>query len=80
MRQEAYPMLKEFMEKYPGGVHWYRAAKHCSIIDKHLNPGEEILYLFAGQKNDRIVDLFVTFCVLVTLFLEKNLFCAIIFL
>ena len=42
----------------------WRVKQHCKVIDKHLNPGEEILYVFAGQKNDRAVDLFNS-CVIV---------------
>lgn len=53
---DAYKLAKDFMKKYPMTVAW-RIKKHCDIIDKHLNPGEKILYLFLGQKNDRAVDL-----------------------
>lgn len=51
-----YKLAKDFMKKYPMTVAW-RIKKHCDIIDKHLNPGEKILYLFLGQKNDRAIDL-----------------------
>ena len=51
-----YKLAKDFMKKYPMTVAW-RIKKHCDIIEKHLNPGEKILYLFLGQKNDRAVDL-----------------------
>lgn len=53
---DTYKLAKDFMKKYPMTVAW-RIKKHCDIIDKHLNPGEKILYLFLGQKNDRAVDL-----------------------
>lgn len=53
---DTYKLAKNFMKKYPMTVAW-RIKKHCDIIDKHLNPGEKILYLFLGQKNDRAVDL-----------------------
>lgn len=52
-----YNIASKFMKKYPMTVAW-RVKQHCKVIDKHLNPGEEILYVFAGQKNDRAVDLF----------------------
>lgn len=52
-----YNLASKFMKKYPMTVAW-RVKQHCKVIDKHLNPGEEILYVFAGQKNDRAVDLF----------------------
>lgn len=55
----SYNKLLEFMRKYPFTVAW-RLRRHCEVIDKHLNPNEEILYIFAGQKNDRSVDIFNT--------------------
>lgn len=58
-----YNLASKFMKKYPMTVAW-RVKQHCKVIDKHLNPGEEILYVFAGQKNDRTVDLFNS-CVIV---------------
>lgn len=59
---KSYELAKKFMNKYSMTVAW-RVKNHCKIIDKHLNPGEEILYVFAGQKNDSMLDLFHT-CVI----------------
>ena len=59
---KSYILAKKFMNKYSMTIAW-RLKNHCKIIDKHLNPGEEILYVFAGQKNDSMLDLFHT-CVL----------------
>ena len=58
-----YNLASKFMKKYPMTIAW-RVKQNCKVIDKHLNPGEEILYVFAGQKNDRAVDLFNS-CVIV---------------
>ena len=58
-----YNLASKFMKKYPMTIAW-SVKQHCKVIDKHLNPGEEILYVFAGQKNDRAVDLFNS-CVIV---------------
>lgn len=58
----SYALVSKYMKKYPMTIAW-RIKKHCNIIDKHLNPDEEILYVFAGQKNDSMVDLFHT-CVI----------------
>lgn len=58
----SYSFASKFMKKYSMTIAW-RIKRHCDIIDKHLNPGEEILYIFAGQKNDSMVDLFHT-CVI----------------
>ena len=55
----SYSKVLEFMRKYPFTIAW-RIRRHCEIIDKHLNPGEKILYAFAGQKNDRSLDIFNT--------------------
>ena len=61
----SYNLVKEFKNKYPMTVAW-RVKAHCKILDKHLNPGEKILYIFAGQKNDRAIDIFNTYVVAFT--------------
>jgi len=53
------------MHKYPFTIAW-RVRRHCEIIDRHLNSGEKILYAFAGQKNDRSLDIFNTYVVAFT--------------
>ena len=55
----SYTYVKEFIKKYPMTIAW-RLKHHCKVIDKHLNPNEEILYIFAGQKNNRAADIFNT--------------------
>ncbi len=49
--------------KNPGTVCW-RMKKHAEIVERHLNPGEEPIYVFCGQKNDKFYDIF-TSCVVV---------------
>lgn len=44
----------------------WRLKSHCKVIDEHLNPNEEILYIFAGQKNERAIDIFNTYVVVFT--------------
>lgn len=61
----SYSMMKDFMKKYPMTIAW-RVKQHCKIIDKYLNPNEKILYMFAGQKNDRAIDIFNTYVVVFT--------------
>ena len=61
----SYELAREFLRKYPMTIAW-RLKKHCKIIDKHLNPDEKILYLFAGQKNDSVSDLVNTNVVALT--------------
>jgi len=61
----SYNLIKEFKNKYPVTIAW-RTKSHCKIIDKHLNSGEKILYVFTGQKNDRALDIFNTYVVAFT--------------
>ena len=55
-----YEKVKEFKKRYPGTVTWWRLKKHSAVVERHLNPGEEVLYAFAGQKNDNPFDLWST--------------------
>lgn len=52
---KVYELAREFKRKYSGTVAW-RIKAHCSVIEKHLNPGEEVLYVFLGQKNKSSFD------------------------
>lgn len=52
---KVYDLAKKFKKKYPMTVAW-RIKSHCKIVDKHLNPGEEVLYVFLGQKNHSSLD------------------------
>ena len=61
----SYNLVKQFMQKFPMTIAW-RLKRHCKVIDKHLNTGEEILYMFAGQKNDSFTDLFNTYVIVFT--------------
>lgn len=58
-----YKKLMEFEKKYPGGITW-RLKKHAKVIDEYLNPGEEVLFAFAAQKNENFYEIFNTciFC------------------
>lgn len=61
----SYELLKKFMKNYPMTVAW-RLKKHCKVIDKHINPGENILYIFAGQKNDSHLNILNTYVLVFT--------------
>ncbi len=38
---------------------------HSKIVEKHLNPKEQVLYVFAAQKNDNPLDIITSYiCVL----------------
>lgn len=71
-----YSKIKEFRCKYSGGIAW-RLKRHSAVIEKHLNPGEEVLYAFCGQNNHSNIELFDTYVGVITnkrmLFGHKNL-------
>lgn len=60
MDKDAYQELMLFKKKYPGAVTWFRLKKHCDIINKHLNPNEQILFCVAGQLDDDNFSFFNT--------------------
>ena len=57
--------VKEFKKKYPQTIAW-RLYQNASVVEEHLNPDEEIIYAFAGQKNDSFLDFFTTAVVVLT--------------
>lgn len=60
-----YNKVREFKGKYSMSIAW-RLKKNSSVIEKHLNPGEEVLYAFAGQKNSNPFDIISTAVVVLT--------------
>ena len=54
-----------FKRKYPTTVSW-RLKQNSSIIEKHLNPGEKIYYVFAAQKNNNPFEFFETAVIALT--------------
>ncbi len=54
-----YEKVLEFRRRYSGGIVW-RIKKHAAVVERHLNPGEEVLYAFAAQKNETHKDIFGT--------------------
>ena len=66
MSNIVYERVRRFKKKHPGGITWFRLEKHSGVIEKHLNPGEEVLYAFAGQKNESNFDIFQTAVVCLT--------------
>ena len=74
---DSYKKVLEFKKKYKGTLA-FRLKAHCKVLDKHLNPGEEIVYIFAGQKNSSSIAVPNTFVVALTnkrlLFARKRLF------
>lgn len=62
---KCYQMVVEFKKKYPKTIS-FRLKKHCDVIEKHLNPDEEVLYAFPAQKNPSVFEIFYTNVVVLT--------------
>ena len=60
-----YKRVLRFKKKFPNTIAW-RLEKNASVIEKHLNPGEEVRYAFAAQKNDNVFNIFETAVVCLT--------------
>lgn len=60
-----YEEAKKFKRRYPSTVAW-RLKKHCKIIDQHLNPEEEVKYVFVGQRNNEFYDIISTAVFVIT--------------
>ena len=63
--KSCYDFVKKYKNKYPLTLA-FRTRKHSEIIDKHLNPGEEVIYAFVGQKNNDSFDFLNTNVVALT--------------
>ena len=74
---DVYKRIKAFMRRYPMTLA-FRLKSHSVVLERHLNPGERLLYVFTGQKNNKSVGLPNTFIVGVSnerlLFARKRLF------
>ena len=60
-----YEKVKAFKLRYPDTVAW-RLKKHSEVIEQYINPDEEVLYAFCGQKNDSWADVFTSAVVVLT--------------
>ena len=65
MNKNVYEMVNEFIKKYPMTIAW-RVKKHSKVVEKFLNPDEEVKFSFAAQKNDSTTDIFNTYVVALT--------------
>lgn len=65
MVNNVYSRLKEFKNKFPSTIAW-RLKAHAKVIDRHLNPGETVNFVFAAQKGYSSFDIFSTFVVVLT--------------
>lgn len=60
-----YEKIKEFKAKYPATIAW-RLKAHSKVVEKYLNPGEEVKFAFPAQKGFSSMDIFSTFIVVLT--------------
>ena len=60
-----YEQVRAFKNKYPMTVGW-RLKQNSEVIEKHLNPGEKVLYAFVAKKNDNPLDIISTAVVALT--------------
>lgn len=58
-------MLLDYKKRNKGTICW-RLKSHSKVIEKHLNPEEEVLYIFAAQKGYSSFEMFNTYVVAVT--------------
>lgn len=62
---KVYDEALKFKRKYPGTVAW-RLKKHSKVVEEHLNPDEEVLYAFTGQRNNEFYDIVSTSVFIIT--------------
>ena len=65
MSNEVYKKVLKFKRKYPITIAW-RLKQNTDIVQKHLNPGEEVIYAFPAQKNDNPLNIIATAVVALT--------------
>lgn len=61
----AYEKIMNFKSRNKGTIGW-RSKAHAKVIDKHLNPEEEVLYAFTAQKGASSLEIFNTYAVAIT--------------
>ena len=62
---EVYEKAKIYKKKYPGTISW-RLKAHSKVVEKHLNPGETVKFVFAAQKNEKSYHIFSTYVIALT--------------
>jgi len=63
--KSVYKRVKEFKNKYPMTVAW-RLKANSKVVEKHINPDEEVIYAFVAQKSHSSIDVFSTAVVVLT--------------
>ena len=51
-----YELAYEFKHRYPTTIAW-RLQKNSDIVEKFLNPGEKVQYVFVAQKSESVFNI-----------------------
>lgn len=62
---KVYEEALDFKRRYPSTIAW-RLRRHSKKVEEHLNPDEEILYVFTGQRNNDWYDIISTSVFVIT--------------
>ena len=65
MGKSVYEQVLRFKSKYPMTVGW-RLRQNASVVERHMNPDEEVIYAFVAQKNESSFNIFGTAVVALT--------------
>lgn len=65
MGESVYKQVLKFKEKYPSTIGW-RIKQNASVVERHINPDEEVKYAFIAQKNDNPFNIFSSAVVALT--------------
>lgn len=60
-----YDQIREFKRKFKSTIAW-RVKAHSKVIEKHLNPGEDVTFSFAAQGDRSSLEIFNTYAVVLT--------------
>lgn len=63
--KSAYEFALEFKKRHPMTIGW-RIKQNASVIDRHINSDEQVLYAFVGQKNNNPFNLWNSAVVAIT--------------
>lgn len=60
-----YDQIKIFKRRFRSTIGW-RIKSHSKVIEKHLNPGEEVTFAFVAQGDRSSLEIFNTYAVVLT--------------
>ena len=63
--KSVYELALEFKKRHPLTVGW-RIRQNSSVVEKHLNDDEQVLYVFVAQKNNNPFNILGTAVIAIT--------------